>query len=112
MSFEYAVIPTSTPSYEQYHTLNQIPQPKYLGSRGDNCKSNIDCHQSLNCIRNVCGDWVPSVSEGVKEKFNSVRGDDFYRLSPDYDDYPITTRASTNLSYTSKMKANSGKNYW
>lgn len=113
MSFynEYAVIPTRTPNYEQYHTLNQIPKIKYLGSRGDDCKTKLDCHQRLECINEKCRDWIPP-NTSIKEKFRGVPGEDYYQLSPDYDDYPITTKASSHLEYTSKMKANSGRNYW
>ena len=46
---EYATIPTRTPKNEEYYTLNQIPNQKYLGFGGDSCVSNLDCHEKLMC---------------------------------------------------------------
>ena len=123
---EYAVIPTRTPKTEQYYTLNQIPKPTQLGFNGDYCTSNLNCHTDLMCHQNKCGQFIPSyqqhnikgiettrVSGGrVKERFQSVPEDDFYELSPDYEDFPITTRTSADLQYTSKYKSKSGKNYY
>lgn len=113
-NYEY-VIPTTTPKNEQYYTLKQVPGPKYMGGRGEYCLSSLDCHENLNCIDSVCRDWIPSnvgTTNAVKERFTGVLGDDYYKLSPDYDAYPITTKASSQLKYTSKQKANSGRNYW
>lgn len=123
---EYAVIPTRTPKNELYHTLDHIPPPMHIGSEGDSCKTNLNCHQPLKCNSNKCGQWVPppssvntqntqklqSQTKGVKERFQSVPEVDFYELSPDYEDFPITTKPSKTLQYTSSAKANSGRNYW
>jgi hypothetical protein len=120
---EYAIIPTRTPKTEQYYTLNQIPKPTQLGFDGDYCNSNLNCHTDLMCQQNKCGQFIPKQSlmkeDGVvvrggkvKERFQSVPGDDFYKLSPDYEDFPITTKTSTDLQYTSKYKSKSGRNYY
>lgn len=113
---EYAIVPTTTPKNEQYHTLNQIPRPVQLGFQGDYCSSTLDCHTDLMCQQHKCGDYIPrdilNRKSVIKERFQSVPGADFYKMSPDHEDYPITTRASTELKYTSKYKSKSGRNYW
>lgn len=116
---EYAVVPTQTPKTEQYHTLNQIPRPIHLGFNGYSCSSDLNCHTDLLCQQNKCGEYIPNIaiqpptkSKVIKERFQGVPGVDFFQMSPDYEDFPITTRASPTLEYTSKYKSRSGRNYW
>lgn len=138
---EYAVIPTRTPTNELYHTLNQIPRSRYMGSQGDECYTTMDCHQPFKCVETTqdqnpsirqpsirrCDDWIPYANNIIPdngpnreilyssprvERFTSLPGVDFLALSPDYEDFPITTKVSKELQYNSSYKANSGKNYW
>jgi hypothetical protein len=125
---EYNVISTNTPKYEEYYTPNQIPTPMYLGSRGEECKTNINCHQNLSCINKKCDDWIPqelrntppqkenfkslsTIKSTRPEFFKSVAESNYLQMSAD-PDFPINNKVSKDVQYTSKQKENSGKNYW
>ena len=105
---DYKVVDTTN-----YYTLEQVPPPMYLGIEGEVCNTRKDCHYGLYCNNGTCGQWIPPQStQSVKEKFQGVPGEEYYKLSPDYDDFPIRTKPSKELKYTSRVHSNSGKNYW
>ena len=44
---------------ENFLNYDEIPEPKYIGSLGDECENKSQCHEKLYCYSGVCSHWNP-----------------------------------------------------
>lgn len=44
---------------ENFLNSDEIPEPKYIGGLGDGCENKSQCHEKLYCYSGVCSHWNP-----------------------------------------------------
>jgi len=44
---------------ENFLNPGDIPGPKYIGSLGDECENKSQCHEKLYCYSGICSNWSP-----------------------------------------------------
>lgn len=124
---------------ENYLNSGDIPQPKYIGGLGDGCENKSQCHEKLYCYSGVCSHWNP-IGVPVQDKSVYIQRSPYadVRMCTYREDCPggwvcvnqtcqrpvpesqkegfksRYSQSSVNRQpmYTSKTKANSGKNYY
>ncbi|MDD4931394.1 MAG: hypothetical protein PHG66_04615 [Candidatus Colwellbacteria bacterium] len=126
-------------NFQNYLNSGSIPTPKYIGSLGDICENKSQCHEKLYCYSGVCSHWNPFDDQFQDRSVTVYKSDsDLVQMCTYREDCPggwvcvnqtcqmpvpasqregfKTRSVPQNMSrqpmYTSKRKANSGRNFY
>lgn len=121
---------------ENYLNSGDTSQSKYIGGLNDQCENKSQCHEQLYCYSGICSHWNP---DGLPVKDKSIyiqrSANADVRLCTYREDCPggwvcvnqtcqlpaqnqregfktRVVRPQKQVVYTSKYKANSGRNYY